>query len=199
MGLFVRQLAYLDSASFTLHVQPGACLCVSGSSGSGKSLLLRAIADLDPHRGEIYLDGELCHNMPAPQWRRQVALLSAETHWWDDRVGAHFAAQDILPAVWMDALGFDQHVMNWQVHRLSSGERQRLGLLRLLALRPQVLLLDEPTANLDADNALRVENLLQEYRREFNAGLLWVSHDNRQIRRVADTCLYLPAGEIRGL
>ena len=81
--------------------------------------------------------------------------------------------------------------MEWQVSRLSSGERQRLGLARLLALQPRVLLLDEPTANLDAANTRRVEACLDDYRRGHQAAVLWVSHDPDQRGRVASRELLL--------
>jgi UDP-glucose/iron transport system ATP-binding protein len=82
-------------------------------------------------------------------------------------------------------LGFDRDVMTADVHRLSSGERQRLALLRLLMGQPRVLLLDEPTASLDPPNARRVESLLARYREVWDAAILWVSHDPLQVRRVA--------------
>jgi putative ABC transport system ATP-binding protein len=79
------------------------------------------------------------------------------------------------------------------ISRLSTGERQRLALARLLALRPQVLLLDEATANLDPSNRDRVEDLIQYYRREQGAAVLWVSHDPDQRRRLTRPTPGLPA------
>ena len=73
---------------FSLH--GGEIVAVRGPSGSGKSLMLRAIADLDPAEGEITLDGTPRARIPAPEWRRRVAFVPAESGWWDDRVGAHF-------------------------------------------------------------------------------------------------------------
>ena len=69
--------------------------------------------------------------------------------------------------------------------RLSSGERQRLALLRLLSRNPKALLLDEPTANLDDVNQQRVEALVEAYRQAHGAPVLWISHDVAQQRRVA--------------
>ena len=82
------------------------------------------------------------------------------------------------------------------VARLSSGERQRFALLRLLANRPRVLLLDEPTANLDPDNVTRVENLIAAYLSTEDAAVLWVSHDPLQISRVAHRRMRLEAGRL---
>jgi ABC-type multidrug transport system ATPase subunit len=91
----------------------------------------------------------------APDWRRRVGLLPAESGWWADRVGAHFITTNdarnpaTTPTPILARLGFEPDVLDWDVQRLSSGERQRLGLARLLLNRPEVLLLDEATANLD--------------------------------------------------
>lgn len=154
-----------------------------GPSGSGKTRLLRAIADLDPHGGGSFLRGEACRHIPAHRWRQRVGFLPAESAWWAERVADHLPAAP-APADFA-ALGLAADVMRWPVSRLSSGERARLALLRLLAVGPEVLLLDEPTANLDPGNAERVEQLLRRQQRA-GAGLIWVSHDEAQLRRVAD-------------
>ncbi|MEJ2677085.1 MAG: ATP-binding cassette domain-containing protein, partial [Acidihalobacter sp.] len=83
--------------------------------------------------------------------------------------------------------------LDWEVARCSSGERQRLALLRSLALAPRVLLLDEPTANLDADSRGRVETLVDKFRGEGGA-VLWVTHDPEQALRVAGRRLELAKG-----
>lgn len=175
VNLRTRQLGPLN-----LVLGPGRT-CLRGPSGSGKTLLLRAIADLDPHQGEVCLDDTPRSHLPAPQWRRWVLYLPAESHWWRERVGDHFPAP--VPAL-LEALGFGAEVLNWEVSRLSSGERQRLALARGLALGPAMLLLDEPTANLDADNRRRVEDLIVRFMDDNGAGALWVSHDPEQRQRM---------------
>ena len=170
----------------------GECLCISGPSGSGKTRLLRTIADLDMHEGRAFLDGVACDDFRPADWRCHVGLLLSESQWWKDRVGEHF--NDHLGTEQLSALGLAPSLMDQAVNRLSSGERQRLALLRLLANRPQVLLLDEPTANLDPENGQRVETLLSRYQAETGATLLWVSHDPAQIGRVATRHMRMAQG-----
>jgi ABC-type multidrug transport system ATPase subunit len=182
-GLSVADLDVHTVKQIHFDILPGRCMGLAGPSGSGKTLILRALADLDPHDGRIWLDGIPATAIPAPQWRRRVGMLPAETAWWHDTVRPHFSE---VPEQWLADLGFDLPVMDQPIRRLSGGERQRLGLLRLLVNRPRVLLLDEPTANLDTDSALRVENLLAGFRLRHDTILLWVGHDRDQLRRNCD-------------
>jgi ABC-type iron transport system FetAB ATPase subunit len=156
-------------------------------------MLLRAIADLDDHRGLVRLDGVAAVDMPAHQWRRHVGLLPPESVWWLPRAGDHF--HDELP-VPLAHIGLEHDILARPVTRLSSGEKQRLALMRLLANRPEVLLLDEPTANLDPDNTRRIEDVIAEYRHEHGAVVIWVTHDREQVARVADRYCCVEAGTL---
>lgn len=181
--LQINMLRRLMIGPLNLEVDVGDCLCVSGASGSGKSLLLRAIADLDPHEGEVLLQGEPAAAIPPNVWRTRIGLLPPESSWWLPQVKDHF--RDGMP-VPLDQVGMSEDILVQPVARLSSGERQRLALMRLLSNRPQVLLLDEPTANLDPVNTRRVEAVITAYRRAHKAVVIWVSHDQEQITRVAN-------------
>ena len=192
--LAVHDLAVLALQPVSFSVQAAECICLTGPSGAGKSMLLRAIADLIPHGGDARLDEHNCSQMKPSQWRKQVGYLPAESHWWSERVGDHFSDAD--PDVFRQ-LGFEPQVLDWQVSRLSTGEKQRLALLRLLANQPRALLLDEPTASLDATNVGNAEALILEYSQQQQAPVIWVSHDSAQIQRVADRVLRLEAGVVQ--
>lgn len=177
----------------SLRVAAGECVALHGPSGSGKTRLLRAIADLDPHEGEMRLDGTPAARMTGPQWRQAVQLLPADPLWWAPTVAGHFTRFDAAAAA---ALGLPGDAGAWAVERLSSGERQRLALLRALDRGPRVLLLDEPTANLDEASRQRVEALLGRYREEHGAAVIWVSHDAAQRARIATRMLRLENGTL---
>ncbi len=179
----IENLAFHNFQHIHLNLTAGECIGLTGPSGIGKSLFLRALADLDPFQGDIYLEGVSSNSIPAPTWRQQVALLPAEAAWWFETVGEHLNG---ISSDWLPKLGFGQSVLRWKISRLSSGEKQRLALLRLLNNQPKVLLLDEPTANLDSENSRRVELMITGIRKRDGVAVIWVSHDIEQLKRVSD-------------
>jgi ABC-type iron transport system FetAB ATPase subunit len=167
----------------SLVIEPGEIVCISGESGAGKSRLLRAIADLDPHAGELEIGADARAAVAAHCWRGWVMLVPAESSWWGDTVLEHFL--EPVPGS-LAAFGLQDEALEWQVSRLSSGEKQRLAVLRALSHEPRALLLDEPTANLDPELTREVETWLRDYARRERLPVLWVAHDRAQIERVAD-------------
>ncbi len=192
--LQIKNLRRLMLGPVSLAANAGECLGISGPSGTGKSLLLRAIADLDPHDGEVLLEGVRCRDLTPVQWRTLVGLLPPESCWWLPRVADHFLNGLPVP---LEALGLAPAILQEPVVRLSSGEKQRLALLRLLANRPRVLLLDEPTANLDPANTKRMEAVISEYRQTQSVAVIWVSHDQAQIARVASQHFTMVDGQLQ--
>lgn len=186
MSLFsVESLSRPGLQPVTLSLEAGQCLGISGPSGAGKSLLLRSLADLDPHAGSMALAGMDSQAMSPCQWRRQVMLLPAESQWWLDRMGGHFNGFEV-DADLLAGLGLSEKMLSQPVSELSTGERQRFAVLRMLLHRPTVLLLDEPTASLDPKSVERVEKLLSDYCRDNKAAMIWVGHDPQQLKRMAN-------------
>ena len=192
--LTVRGLTRPGLGPIDLEIADGECVVLSGPSGTGKTLLLRALADLDPAAGRMTLNGVARDDMPGPEWRRRVAYVAAEAAWWSDMAGDHFDDADAARHA-LAGLGLDDAVLEKQVALLSTGERQRLALLRALVLEPSAMLLDEPTSSLDADNAGRVEAMIEE-RRAAGAAILVVTHDDAQARRLAARRLVIEGGAI---
>lgn len=178
----------------SLQLAAGECVTISGKSGSGKSLLLRAIADLDPHTGTASLEGVPRDDMPPTTWRRKVTYVSAQSGWWFDRVGDHFEYPDIA-APYLPRLSLSSKAMDWPVQRLSTGEQQRLALIRAMVQVPKVLLLDEPTSALDPEATAEVEGLMHE-KLAGGTSIVLVSHDPRQAARMCPKHYTMTAGEL---
>src|SRR5882672_5051673 len=129
--LQVRELrtSILKPASFSLSA--GEALAVQGPSGAGKTLLLRAVADLDPNEGLVTLDGRDRSTLAGPEWRRLVGYVPAEPGWWADSVGAHFGDWGAACALARN-LSLPEEAEAWPITQLSTGERLRLALVRAL-------------------------------------------------------------------
>jgi ABC-type lipoprotein export system ATPase subunit len=154
------------------------------------------IADLDPNEGEIWLNGRERASMPAPEWRKQAIYVSAESGWWADMVIEHFSANTRSEIATLSArLGVRADLLDAPVAQLSTGEKQRLSLVRALLPNPPVLLLDEPTGPLDEESVTQVEALLQE-RMAAGTSILLVTHDARQAERLGVQRYRMMAGHM---
>jgi len=183
----------LDSVD--LELKSGELVFITGPSGSGKTRLLRAVADLDPHQGDIWLEGNHCDTFAPCDWRRRVGWLPTESHWWARHAADHFAIPPDNAA--LQDLNLEPAVLKRPVDQLSTGERQRFALLRLLANTPRIMLLDEPTASLDDDSAGRVESRIRAYLADSKGAALWVSHDVEQTKRLASRRFRMRNGRLQ--
>jgi len=182
--LTARGLGSSFGGPFDLDLAVGECVCVLGKSGSGKSVFLRLVADMDPGSGTVALKGKSRSDWSGPEWRQRVIYQAAEPAWWAQTGAEHFCPGDMGPAaILMQALGLDTALLAHPVEQLSTGERQRLALVRSLARNPEVLLLDEPTASLDQSSTLAVEDLLAS-RMRTGLGIVIVTHSREQAQRI---------------
>lgn len=172
----------------SLKVESQQIWMLTGPSGSGKSRFLKALADLIPHSGQAWLNGQKQQTVCPESWRQKVMYFSADTAWWCDTVIAHFDAEPEESL--LQSIGLSTAILKRHPDNCSSGEKQRLALLRGLALKPEVLLLDEITANLDENRTLQVEQLVKDYMSTENSkhqrAVIWVSHDQIQCQRLTD-------------
>jgi phosphate-transporting ATPase len=192
--LSIRELSRSGVEPFDLDLNAGEPIALLGPSGSGKTLFLRAIADLDPNEGQARLDGRPREDMSAPDWRRAVTYLAAEPGWWAERARDHFpdleSAREVLPRI-----GLHPDKLAQPMTELSTGERHRLALARVLLQNPKVLLLDEPTSGLDEGSTRAVESVLWQLARE-GRGLLFSTHDEAFAHRLGQRILRVSHGRI---
>ena len=138
-------------------------------------------ADLEPHEGHAELCGIECSQMPASEWRKSVRYVAAESAWWAETIADHMSEEAYTR---LTSLGLPQSLMKQTPLQVSTGERQRLALLRATLQKPKVLLLDEPTSALDFETTTIVETYLRTLAASGTAILL-VSHDPEQRKRLA--------------
>jgi len=197
---------------FSLRANAGEVVAVIGPNGCGKSTLLRCIAGtLAPQSGNILVDSENVRQLSGRERARRVALLpqnfAASDGWTNLTVeevvlagrtpylppyGAasrqdHLVVQDVLQAV--DALPMRARLLN----ELSGGERQRVGLARALAQQPRLLLLDEPTSNLDIRYAHELLHLVFRVARRDRLAVVVVLHQINLAAAMADKMVLLRA------
>jgi UDP-glucose/iron transport system ATP-binding protein len=194
-----------------LEVSAGDRTAVVGPSGAGKTLLLRAIAMLDTiDAGFIEWNGAPVRGRAVPFFRKSVIYLHQRPAFVDGTVednlrlpyslgvhrGTSFERRQAVQ--FLEQLGRDETFLAKNARDLSGGEGQLVALVRSLQLGPSVLLLDEPTASLDAGSTRAVEALLAGWlsERPGERAFLWVSHDQEQARRVALRELRIEAGRI---
>jgi len=186
----------LDS---TLVLSATGVTIILGPNGAGKSLLLRCLHGLlRPASGRIRWNGhkpdDAIHARQAMVFQKPVLLRRSVAGNMDFAMNAHGPKDPAFRDELLSAVDLLRH-KGQPARLLSGGEQQRLALARALATRPDILFLDEPTANLDPASTLVIENLI---RREVAAGtkIIFVTHDIGQAKRLADDIVFLHRGHV---
>ena len=186
-------------------VRAGEQLAVVGPTGSGKSLLLRCLASLDAtDEGNISFDERPLADWTYPEYRSRVVYLHQRPALWEGTVEDNLRSVFDLAAhpsrtydrartiACLTAFDRDESFLHKSTADLSGGEQQITALVRALGIEPSVLLLDEPSASMDATATRQVEELIGGWVTSSpNRAAVWTSHDADQVGRMADSRLEL--------
>lgn len=198
-----REVCRIDS----LEIRRGEILGIMGPSGAGKSTLLRLLNFLEPPTsGSITFKGQALNGSTRPPLalRRKVAMVFQEPVLLSTTVEGNVAyglsirgEREIKRRVSeaIKLVGLEQ-LTHAQARTLSGGEAQRAALARAMVIEPEVLLLDEPTANLDPHNVALIEGLISAFNRERGTTIVLVTHNVFQARRLAHRALLLLEGRV---
>jgi tungstate transport system ATP-binding protein len=190
-----------------LVIQQGEILALVGPSGAGKSTLLRLLNFIEPptHGKITFLDHEFSADKEMPlEQRRQVTMvfqrpmllnrsIQANVSFGLELRGIHQTRESVQTALAEVGLS---HLDHQKARTLSGGEAQRVALARAIVMRPEVLLLDEPTANLDPYNVGLIEKIVLHLNQTLHTTLVFVTHNVFQARRLAQRVVFLLDGKV---
>jgi oligopeptide/dipeptide ABC transporter ATP-binding protein len=213
--MFRRQLAAVhavDDVSFT--IRKGETLGLVGESGSGKSTTARLVLRLiEPTAGKVELEGEDITAASGAKLRRarqEMQMIFQDPY---ASLDPRMTVRDIVGeplVIWgrwrnggpaqvaelLERVGLNPDHANRFPHEFSGGQRQRIGIARALALRPKLIVCDEPVSALDVSVRAQILNLLASLQREFDLTYLFISHDLSVVRQVADRVAVMYLGKL---
>lgn len=193
----------LDGVS--LSVKPGETLAVVGESGCGKTTLARVVLGLQPlTEGSVELNGKSVKGSYRDMARDvgmvwQDPYASLDPRWMAKRSivePATILGEKVMVEELFDEVGLDRRWMDRYPHQLSGGQRQRVAIGRAIALKPPLVICDEPTAALDLSIRAQILNTLKRIQADLGLAYLYISHDLLTVRFLADRVAVMYLGRI---
>lgn len=191
--LRIKSLKLPNEKVVNFYLAQGEGMIIRGKNGSGKSLLLKSIAQLCVSPYEVFeYQGQHVQSFNPQVYRSEVLYVSTTPLMVKDQSVSEFFSSVKKLHVYKDHetdFDFNSYLSKWHIHegevsRLSSGQRQMISFLRALTLKAKVLLLDEPTANLDHEKTLEIERLILEWKERTGGAVIIISHSSEQINRL---------------
>ncbi|WP_110972766.1 ATP-binding cassette domain-containing protein [Pseudomonas huaxiensis] len=215
-GGWLRQTSTLAVRDVSLHIMPGETLALVGESGSGKSTLGRLLSGLDQaDSGSVEFAGQRIDGLDAARLRavrRDLQVIFQDPYSAiDPRMAvadfvaeplrvhkAFFDADDLQRQVagLMRKVGLDPAMGNRRAREFSGGQRQRLCIARAIALKPKLIVADEPITALDVSIQAQIINLLMDLQQELGVTYLFISHDLSMVRHVSQRVAVMREGRI---
>ncbi|MDS7594875.1 ABC transporter ATP-binding protein [Agrobacterium tumefaciens] len=214
-GVFGKQTPVRAVDGVSLSVRPGETLGIVGESGSGKSTLGRMLLGIDaPQGGDVIFDGQPMPDFATPEWRKlraKMQLVYQDPLAALDRrltiaaqIGEPLEIHALLPkehmasrvSELMSAVGLRPDQAGRYPHELSGGQRQRAVIARALASRPKLLVCDEPVSALDVSIQAQVVNMLRDLQEQNDISMVFISHDLKVVRNIADRVAVMYLGRI---
>ncbi|MCQ1569220.1 ABC transporter ATP-binding protein [Neorhizobium galegae] len=214
-GLFAQAHPVRAVDGISLALKPGETLGVVGESGSGKSTLGRMLLGIDAAQGgEVRFEGKPMPQLKTPEWR---ALRAKMQFVYQDplaaldrrvtiarQIGEPLEIHKLIPkqhqqarvAELMTAVGLRPDQAGRYPHELSGGQRQRAVIARALAARPKLLVCDEPVSALDVSIQAQVVNMLRDLQEQNGIAMVFISHDLKVVRNIADRVAVMYLGRI---
>lgn len=211
-GFLKRPRAMLAVRDVSLSIAKGEVVGVVGESGCGKSTLARLVLRLlEPSSGRVVLDGtDLTSLAPGAlrAARKRMAMVFQDPY---SSLDPRYSVADVLTepftvqrrplpsgqiAEMLTAVGLPPEMAASHPHQLSGGQRQRVGIARALALRPDFVVLDEPTASLDVSIQAQIIDLLASLRDQMGLTYLFISHDLGLVRYFCDRIVVMYLGAV---
>jgi oligopeptide/dipeptide ABC transporter ATP-binding protein len=198
-----------------LEIYPGQTIGLVGESGCGKTTAGRTILKLyEPTGGKITFEGQDITNLKPKEMkplRSQMQMIFQDPfaslnprHTVGTLIGAAFEIQGITPEGGIEAevqrlmarVGLNPEHINRYPHEFSGGQRQRIGVARAIALKPKLIVADEPVSALDVSIQAQVVNLLEDLQDEFNMAYIFVAHDLSVVQHISDRVIVMYLGKV---
>ena len=215
-GFFSRVKKTINALdNISIEINAGKTMAIVGESGSGKSTLAKALIRLiNIDSGDIFFKNKKISNLSSKEmrfFRKDIQMIFQDPY---ASLNPRFKVKDILEEPLIinkigDKLGRSKKIhsiiekvglasadLDKYPHQFSGGQRQRIGIARALIIEPKIVICDEPVSALDVSIQAQIINLLKKLQKEFSLTYLFITHDLRVVRQIADSIYVMKSGKL---